>query len=462
MVNTHYNYIQDLNVKKDSWILKVKILSFWKTNWNFEMIIMDEKNDKIHATIKHEWIHSFEKKLREGFVVIISKFMVTDNKVKFPATTHKYKITLLRGSVVNQCDNFEGSDNGFDFFSFSELMNHKNDEHLPVDIIGCVVDCGDLTNYNKDKEGKIKGVTTYQNALFGTKLWTDECLPEIKEFRSKYLTSNGGASSSNGSTILSSKVKDSTVDDFLNKDLMKTIDEIVDLTSPGYAVVLAKTSSFQEEHGWNYIGCRRDKQKVIKGSVMVTVDDFDDGENNAADGRLFKVHVRVQDLHGTTSFILFDTDIVKLLNVIAADMVEKQQRDGIDDFPSEFVQLEEKKFLFKVEVSKFNVENSYRVYTCQKLCSDPAIISEFIKEDPKCQLNEDEEFHEDPVCYTDVLSDERGGTNCGSSTRTSESVVGDSSTGFSPLKKTIKQEPGTSPTSVKSSSTKSKKSILSD
>ncbi|XP_071693304.1 uncharacterized protein [Rutidosis leptorrhynchoides] len=134
------------------------------------------------------------------------------------------------------------------------------------------------------------------------------------------------------------------------------------------------------------------------------------------------------------------------------------KQDGIDSFPTEFEQLLDKQYLFKVDLSEMNVKFGYRVYTVQKLCSDPNVISEFIKSYPNPQ-SEDHCLDGNADNSTDSVSHLK---DCGSSGTACDSVRGGTSTGFSPLKKSIKQEPGTSPMSVKSksSATKTQRSIL--
>ncbi|XP_071708058.1 uncharacterized protein [Rutidosis leptorrhynchoides] len=329
MANKSYNFIEDLDTIKDSWKLKVKLLSVWKTYYNVEMIVMDEKSDKIHATVKHGLMHNFESVLEEGVVVMLSKFIVGDNKkLKYPMTQHKYKLTFLRGTNIRRCLSWNGPVNGSNFFPFSEISLHGQDEHLPVDIIGVVQHCTDLDVYNKTKDGSEggeigkkmtldvqdengvieklqlwddyaqkfhdyvsatkregtmillqfgrirlwveKGTLSFQNAKFGTKMWIDDNdVPEIVEFRATFNSKIANASSSQGGSVLSSQVTHSGVSDFLNPKLKKTIEDIVGSTEPMICVVLAEIKSFQKEHGWNYIGCRKCKKKVLKKSEMV-------------------------------------------------------------------------------------------------------------------------------------------------------------------------------------------------
>ncbi|XP_071701205.1 uncharacterized protein [Rutidosis leptorrhynchoides] len=114
----------------------------------------------------------------------------------------------------------------------------------------------------------------------------------------------------------------------------------------------------------------------------------------------FKVHIRVQDANGTANFVMFDTPVMKLIKKRASEIHDKQQKDGNDDFPDEFSHLVDKNVLFKVEVSSFNTDFDYDVYTVNKVCTDPTTISDFINLIPE-NHNGDQEIERNPIINID-------------------------------------------------------------
>ncbi|XP_022040896.1 uncharacterized protein LOC110943454 [Helianthus annuus] len=95
--------------------------------------------------------------------------------------------------------------------------------------------------------------------------------------------------------------------------------------------------------------------------------------------RRFKVHLRVQDETGSVSFVMFDKDVMKLIGSTANDIRERQVKvDDTETFPHEISRLVEKKLAFKIEVSDYNLNHDYHVYTIQKVCDDPDIIIELV------------------------------------------------------------------------------------
>lgn len=56
---------------------------------------------------------------------------------------------------------------------------------------------------------------------------------------------------------------------------------------------------------------------------------------------------------------------------------------GCDDnfFAVDFYQLIGKRFLFKIEISEYNITTGWNVYTILRMCDDDDIIQEMIKND---------------------------------------------------------------------------------
>lgn len=70
----------------------------------------------------------------------------------------------------------------------------------------------------------------FQNALFSTKLFIDDDLPEINDFRTRFITRCGASTSSQGGSQLSSLRVYSLREEFVTEAGKSTIDEIVDST----------------------------------------------------------------------------------------------------------------------------------------------------------------------------------------------------------------------------------------
>ncbi|XP_071695627.1 replication protein A 70 kDa DNA-binding subunit B-like [Rutidosis leptorrhynchoides] len=408
-----YDYISEIENVKSSWKLKVRVLSIWKMMYELQMIVMDEKCDKIGAVVKQALCPDFEKDLEVGAVFMISRFGVGDNKGKYPVYMHKLKLNFYRNTSLRRVCSFYGPKNAFQFMPFSQVWDKKDHPNLLIDLIGRIVDCGDLKPYEKEDGGEGKRLNIEIEDADNLKLkctWWDEYAQQMHDFIDG--NKNGGpvvliiqfgkikywkASSSQGAGQLSSKVQ-SVHDDFLTMPKM-TIGEVIDATKPAICVVLATITSVEERPGWNYISCRKCKKKVVKKSAF-DLESIEEsvGKNDEDDGKLYcskckgvassvvpsyKVQVRVQDGSDTTSFVMFDREVTKLLRMSAVQLIEKQIEEGDEDtLPGVFKTLEEKRILFMINVSSYNIDTVYQVYTVTKISNDPSIMAEFDNNQP--------------------------------------------------------------------------------
>ncbi|CAH1418094.1 unnamed protein product [Lactuca virosa] len=103
--------------------------------------------------------------------------------------------------------------------------------------------------------------------------------------------------------------------------------------------------------------------------------------------------VRVQDESRSFSFVLFERHIKDLIHREKQWLMEKISKDqGRQNIPGEFKIHLNKKFVFKVQISMFNLQNNYRAYNVHKLTNDERVLAEVFKRSPaheKHILNDD-------------------------------------------------------------------------
>nr|KAJ0199027.1 hypothetical protein LSAT_V11C600319000 [Lactuca sativa] len=90
-----------------------------------------------------------------------------------------------------------------------------------------------------------------------------------------------------------------------------------------------------------------------------------------------RIVVCVQDESGSSSFVLFERHVKYLIHRGNQWLMEKIAKDqGRQQIPDEFKILLNKKFVFKVQISMFNLQNNYRAYTVHKLTDDERVLAE--------------------------------------------------------------------------------------
>ncbi|ESQ38482.1 hypothetical protein EUTSA_v10029167mg [Eutrema salsugineum] len=140
---------------KTQWRVYVKILKVWKQYLNgiktLEMVVVDEKNQTMHVTLKKEFIKKNENLLEEGASRIITNFQVAHNGGKFRTSPHVYKILFASTTSVKPAEEMDPRILGFKFVKFSDIHEGKMNPDFLIDAIGQIVSIGDVEILNVGK-----------------------------------------------------------------------------------------------------------------------------------------------------------------------------------------------------------------------------------------------------------------------------------------------------------------------
>ncbi|MQL92460.1 hypothetical protein Taro_025089 [Colocasia esculenta] len=70
---------------------------------------------------------------------------------------------------------------------------------------------------------------------------------------------------------------------------------------------------------------------------------------------------------------------MQFLQNSAANLREQLMKDGdSDSFPKELDQFLEKKFLFKIQISDYNLRQNWSIFTVIRMCDDTSIIDTYL------------------------------------------------------------------------------------
>nr|XP_043619613.1 uncharacterized protein LOC122591407 [Erigeron canadensis] len=388
-------FLQDINENSIDYAIKVNILHLWKcffhknsTNASsLDMILVDKQGTKIYSSIPYNLIKDFEHLLEEGGFRLISNFEVKPNKSSFVLAKHPCKLNFLKETSVSDATAFESVGELFEFCSF-ELINKGNvDANASFDIIGQVIEnkplrvmgTGNLTrhilecqlrddkgtivscalwdNYakqfleyvstNKNSDDPViillqlarfniwKKKPQVSNCMYGAKLYINENMRPILEFKESLKGKRFGMDSSKQYPKLLSKVILIKPQDSYLKFPLKGIVELLRITEPTTCVVVGKITSIITDQGWNYLACCKCNKK------------------------------------GDTHHI----------------------------YPNEFNSILDKRYVLKVEISKFNVKNKYKIFTVFNLSNDADVINSVLDQPGTKEnaINLDDESDQDEV-----------------------------------------------------------------
>ncbi|GKD30944.1 replication protein A 70 kDa DNA-binding subunit D, partial [Tanacetum coccineum] len=111
------------------------------THRHFEMIVLDEKGNKIHVIVKNGRLSYLNQYFRENMVVLMRNFNVIPNTESYKFTNYPYKISFDRFSFARRSNTFNGDVNNteFEVTKFCVISSLNLDTYLPIDVTGTVI-----------------------------------------------------------------------------------------------------------------------------------------------------------------------------------------------------------------------------------------------------------------------------------------------------------------------------------
>ncbi|KAD3640372.1 hypothetical protein E3N88_29595 [Mikania micrantha] len=340
MAERNIIFLNQLDASKKDIVIKVRIMKIWKlpsfkipnATHSIEMILMDEEGTKIQATVPHNYFVKIERFLVEKDCLLIGRPVIGDNISNYRIIDHPRKLFLDFQTHVSKCNEFNGSYHGFTFISFDLLRSNVVPNESTVDVLGFVYTYFPMHDH-KTKVGKMSKKMNLQirdlesRSIFVT-LWES-----YAEKMSKFL---------------SKKHEDDTAVMILQFGRFTF--------SEGRAYV---SSSFQGSH--LYINEDMEEIKDFKKSLLLS------HSNESSSSKAFLPSQMLSNMQD-------DIFTQSTFNTIAQD-------DTFDmiQVPNEINNLVGKKFVFKIDITNFNITNNYKSFTINKCTDDPVIISKLEK-----------------------------------------------------------------------------------
>ncbi|XP_075636556.1 replication protein A 70 kDa DNA-binding subunit D-like [Castanea sativa] len=311
---------------------------------SLDMILVDKEGTLIHASIRKNLAQSFRPQLNEGSIYTITNFLVEENKGNYRPVHNQLKILFNSTTSVSKFNGFDHSitQSQFEFADYGTIASR----------------CYDTTYMTGD----------YQlSSTFATKLYVNLDIPEVAEIRNKYTT------------------MDITVKDILPKGLpkaqdgelalhnKKTVVEIKDLewnskTKDLLVTCNAKIININNKYGWYYVACLICKTKVKQVKGILWCERCKNQPKFAVPS--YRIQVQVQDETGSTTFILFDKGVEKIISKIAKELAEMQEEifklDG-NTLPEEIQKIIGNEYLFQLHLDEYNLKYGKENYIVSKI-----------------------------------------------------------------------------------------------
>ncbi|XP_076941445.1 replication protein A 70 kDa DNA-binding subunit B-like [Bidens hawaiensis] len=348
------------------------------------MVLMDEDENRIQATVYKQDIFHFKIFLKESSTLTIVNPSVGLNGSNYRVIDPPNKLVLGPNTHVNPCQEFECRMFGFKMISFESIINKQISLKSTIDIIGHVVHVfKSNVSKVKDKNKRTMELCDLSGNCVYLTLW-DHYASELSKYVVDILMKRRplflfGLLNGNDVGVrkpIPVKMPSSVDDEFLKATDFFNICDICTIIFPKNIIILGIIKAICPDRKWYYIGCNTCSCKLM--------------ENNGEGGNEYEcktercniqIKIRVQDSTGVVSLTLFDRDAKMLINKTVAELIDYQKQNEVEngEFPAEFDCLLEKKFAFKVDVADFNFRNNVEDYGINKLIDGTNILTELQK-----------------------------------------------------------------------------------
>ncbi|CAJ2673547.1 unnamed protein product [Trifolium pratense] len=156
-----HDAISEITPAKENWNIIVRVVRLWyvkdmakdKLPFSMEMVLMDAKGDRIHATVRRTLIYKFEKDLKEDSVFAISNFGVAANIGSYRTTRHMYKLNFQFATRLKLSENRFVPPNLYLISNPSEIFSgHYDTDYLVGKFLSLFLDLmGMLTGVGLEK-----------------------------------------------------------------------------------------------------------------------------------------------------------------------------------------------------------------------------------------------------------------------------------------------------------------------
>ncbi|GAU45435.1 hypothetical protein TSUD_297380 [Trifolium subterraneum] len=183
-----FDSLFDVVPRRTSWRFKARVARLWEVSAyhkpdqiNFvEMVLVDSKSSKIHATVRKQLLYLFQQKLDEGVI--------------YRSTVHPYKLLFQMKTKLEVSESPEISHYGLSLSSISEICSHPADYDYLVGAYLCgkcecalfgdyVVQFQGMVGQSSDSLPMVVQLSYSANVISTTRILVNPDIPEAISFR---------------------------------------------------------------------------------------------------------------------------------------------------------------------------------------------------------------------------------------------------------------------------------------
>ncbi|KAK2397209.1 replication protein A 70 kDa DNA-binding subunit C [Trifolium repens] len=359
-----FDSIAEILPDKETVRIQVRVLKLWKVpaflnpaeTSSIEMVLVDEKGGKIHASIRKQLFlaevcsHSHDYEFLVDVIGLMTGISPEREYVRDGKITKMVVIELTDASGKCDCALFG------DYVGELNKKMGKAGEGLPVVVI----------QFAKVKI--FRDQTSIQNVINTTRIFVNPDIPEAHQFKDSIVVH--GIELDSNVPVIGRGAKPSMDEEFLRMHSRKTITELKDLEEDGVFTVYGVVSGIVQEQEWWYPACKCHKSVVPDSGAYFC---------NGCGKHVFQI-VEVSDGGSTCVFVIFDSDMSYILERSCAHFVGKSKVASDGSFPIEFQALVGKKMLFVIDKGLKHAKIVDGTFRVKRVCFNSKIIETFCAE----------------------------------------------------------------------------------
>ncbi|XP_018633669.3 uncharacterized protein [Nicotiana tomentosiformis] len=138
---------------------------------------MDEKGNRIHASIGRSFIQRFKQEIKEMGLYIMKNFVVCPNNMKLKIKDHKFKLMFTHKTTVDEIHDPHFNMSIFKFRTYEQFSNPQEFDNTELfDVIGEIVSYEDVQSIKQDDNIRMYmniEIQDYASNNLSATLWGD-------------------------------------------------------------------------------------------------------------------------------------------------------------------------------------------------------------------------------------------------------------------------------------------------
>ncbi|TVT97486.1 hypothetical protein EJB05_57267 [Eragrostis curvula] len=373
--------LNELTTKVQSCSIKVKVIRLWDSINNkteelmsLDMILMDEKENIIHATIWKSLIDTYRPQIKENCIYAISNFKVQQS-TRYRPVSNDLKISFMYNTKVKEVKeaSSEVQKYYFEFANKDTLIKRENKEEQCSDVIGLLTSISPVqqrTIVKDDGSSRTKDIREIEILLLEGEKAKVTLWGELAHYFSEdKIGEHMHANEENLPKMMDiSKSTQGSLEEqmFYNRRTLREITEIRDANPKDQDFLFtskARIDQVQQNTKWWYMSCHNCNKMCSKRDDKYYCNHCSDFPKQTTPR--YWIRLQISDDTTTTTCTVFDEEAKKMLNTPISAVLESLQ-GNTEDVPSIIQKLYGKTLIFRFKLTNQNLTEGRSGYLVKK------------------------------------------------------------------------------------------------